>query len=390
MRAQPQTVQRFCAAVAGLLLSTAALGQAGTSPARNVFWSGHSLTDPPIPQMLAEISDSFGVAMRWNRQSMAGASMEARTRGRPPNPDGWDGYRQGSNRDTAGLDLLEEFRTSASVGGDGYDVLVITEVHDFLWSLVHGDTVRLLRHYHERFIEGNPAAQTYFYQSWLNLYDRDDPRTWIAYEQAAEPVWQCIATRVNTSLAAEGRADRLLFIPAGLALTELVAVATRDAGIAGLSAASVPATLDLIFRDTVHLTDAGSYFVALVVYAFVNGASPAGAWSPDTMTETTAVQLQQLAWRFRNDYLRNNRPLTLEECSTVVRTSFAEQFWRFLDGRTRANEMPLHEAVWHSMTGPPRMRRNIRETEQRFAAEQPENPFRYDPETDSDWWHPAE
>jgi hypothetical protein len=376
----------------GIMATTSALLAAPrestvTQQGTNVFWSGHSLTDPPIPEMLADISAGFGVPMRWNRHSMAGASMEARTRGRPANMNGWDGYRQGNNRDSVDMDVIKELRTAATVGGNGYDVLVITEVNQFLWSVLRGDTVRLLRHYHERFMAGNPSGQTFFYQSWGSIYDKQDPQAWIAYERAAEPVWQCIATRVNTSLTAEGRSDQLRFLPASLSLVALVERATSGTGVPGISADTVPATLNRIFRDTAHLTDTGAYYIGLVSYAFIEARSPVGAWAPPGMNRELARALQNIAWRFYVDYRDRNAPLTLSACSALVRDSFAERFWRFIVASKGHNDLPWYSALWHNITGPIRIRRNTQKWQAGFAEDNPENPFRFEPDSDTHYWH---
>jgi hypothetical protein len=355
----------------------------------NVFWSGHSLTDPPIPEMLANISAGFGAPMRWNRHSMAGASMEARTRGRPANLEGWDGYSQGNNRDTVDMNVIEEFKTASTVGGTGYDALIITEVHDFLYWLAHRDTVRLLRHYHERFLDGNPAGQTFFYQSWLNIYDKNDAQVWMDYELAAAPVWQCIATRINTSLAAEGRNDRLSFLPASLSLVSLVEHATSKTGIAGITAETMEATLNNIFRDTVHLTDTGAYYIGLVSYAFTTKQSPEGAWAPDSMDSATALSLQEIAWRFYKNYMDQNAPLTLSECQALVHDSFAEHFWRFIDARKRNSDLSWYEELWHRVTASARIQKNIRNSKQGFAADNPNNPLDFNADSDADYWHPS-
>ncbi len=385
--------QRSASRAGLLLVNSLLLLASGVSAAMqqssNIFWSGHSLTDPPIPQMVAEISGSLGVPMNWNRHSMAGASMGARTRGRPPNPLGWDGYRQGSNRDTVNMDVIEEFRSAATVGGNGYNVLVVTEVHDFLYSLLRGDTVRLLRHYYERFKAGNPQGQAFFYQAWLNIYDNSKPQPWIDYERAAEPVWRCIATRINTSLAAESRDDRLKFIPAGDALAHLVGQVTGDAPIGGITAASVAETVDRLFRDTVHLTDTGSYYIALVSYAFINNQSPAGAWAPPDVDAATAAALQERAWTYYTDYQQNNQPLTLSECSALIRESFAAQFWELLEARTLHRDNPWYEALWNTIREPLRTRKKIREWQQAFAPGSSEDPLRFDAEKDASYWHPA-
>ena len=52
-------------------------------------------------------------------------------------------------------------------------------------SMIWHDTVRYLRHFHERFIAANPRGTTWFYESWLYVSDKDDPRRWIAFEREA-------------------------------------------------------------------------------------------------------------------------------------------------------------------------------------------------------------
>lgn len=358
-----------------------------TPPDKGIFWSGHSLTDPPIPGFVAEISASLGQPVRWNRHSMAGASLEARTRGRPPNLDGWDGYQQGFNRDSDDMDVISELQVPRTIGDSRYAVMVITEVHDFLWSLLRGDTVRLLRHYHERFIEGNPAGQTFFYQSWLGIHDMQNPQPWIAYERAASPVWQCIANRINVSLEAEGRDDRLAFLPASAALVELVERATTGNGIAGISDPETSTTMKGLFRDDVHLTPLGAYYIALVSYAFIEKAPPIGAWAPPDISGMQAAALQKLAWEFASEYRAGNTPLSLEACRELLRESFAADYWQYIfDGYRDSNE-PWHTAIYKRLTNTGKRLRNTLIWQQSFAEDAPENPFRFDQSTDASYWH---
>ena len=181
----------------------------------NLFISGHSLTDQPMPTFLAQIAGSLGTPMRWNRQYVVGSTLRERTRGMKADAQAWSGYRLGANREGEGMDVVAELRQPRTISGERYDTLLITEQNGLLWSLLNHDSVRYLRHFHERFIDGNPQGQTYFYEPWNSLNSKDDPRRWIAFERAASPVWQCIATRVNISLAAEGRRDRIASMPGG-------------------------------------------------------------------------------------------------------------------------------------------------------------------------------
>ena len=40
-----------------------------------LFVSGHSLTDPPLPEYLAMVAGSLGLALQWNLQSIAGSPI---------------------------------------------------------------------------------------------------------------------------------------------------------------------------------------------------------------------------------------------------------------------------------------------------------------------------
>jgi hypothetical protein len=361
-------------------LSIVAAAPALASPPARVFVSGHSLVDQPLPGDLAAIAASLGTPIQWNRQYLAGSSIEARTRGR--NPQGWQGYREGVDRDGQGLDVLGELARPAKVGGGAYDALLITEEHHLLTTLASSDTVRLLRHYHERFIAANPAGRTWFFQPWLGLDDRSDPRRWIAYERAASPVWQCIATRINVSLAAAGRPDRIEALGANLALASLVERATQGPGIDGVSADSVPATLQRLFSDDVHLTPLGSYYMALVTYAALFDRSPQGAWAPAAVPERSAAALQALAW----DAVRAERTaremLSLEQCRERLQSSFIALYTGYLRDTLFRRELGSlrawlrwanHRVRWHW----------------RARRDNPDQPFRYDVATDKDYWLPA-
>ncbi len=354
----------------------------------NVFWSGHSLTAPPIPDYVAGLSEASGTLMGWNYHTMAGAALEDRTRGRPPQPDGWAGYQQGDNRRGSNLDIIHELRTAESIGGGRYDALVITEVHDFMWSLLERDSVRLLRHYHERFIDGNPSGQTHFYQAWLSVDDASDPRHWINYERAAAPVWQCMATRVNVSLAAEGRPDRLAFLPAGLALAELVERATSREGLAGISRDSSTATMHTLLPDDVHLSPLGAYYIALVSHAFLRPGVAAPRWHPAEVSALQAASLQQVAAGFVRDFRKDNQPLDLAACQAYVREGFAASYWRYVESARKSSGITWYASLLERARSEVRRVRNTRRWQQAFADDAP-NPLRFEPGSDRDWWHPA-
>jgi hypothetical protein len=350
--------------------------------AASLFISGHSLIDQPIPDYLAEIAQSLGTPLQWNRQYVVGSSIAVRTRGRDLNAMGWQGYRSGYNREGEGLDVIEELRRPKTVLSNRYDALVITEQHALLGSLTWNDTVRYLRHYHERLIEGNPQATTYFYESWAALDDKSNPQRWIAYERAASPIWQCIATRVNVSLAAEGRPDRILSLPAGLAMAELIERATQAEDLPGITRSSTRETVDGIILDNVHNTQLGKYYAALVTYAFVYRRSPESAWYPKTVNAIQAKTLQRLAWNFFSNYSKTNVPLSLEQCRTNMQESFINLYWSHTLDTYWKKELGTARAYLRWM-------RYMLKWQLLIRRNNIENPFYFDPAEDHRYWLPS-
>lgn len=246
------------AALCLALLSSSPVS-AASDPPRRIFFSGHSLLDEPLPRDVAAIASSLGLALaQVDRHTPFGSSIRDRLATGP-----------------------------AALPGAGIDTLVVTEQHTLIGNLVWNDSARQLRRLHDTFIAANPQGRTWLYASWLTV--GPDLARWIAYERAASPVWQCLAARLNVDLAAEGRGDRLRFLPAGALLASLAERAQRG---------EVPGvTVAQLFRDDVHLSPLGSYFMSLVVFATLFERSPAGAAAPADVDPAVARTLQDEAWR---------------------------------------------------------------------------------------------
>lgn len=359
----------------------AMLGGAATTDAATVraperlFWSGHSLTDRPLPDQYAAIAASLGRPVQWNMQIIQGSNIRTRTQG----PGSWRGYADGTNRDGEGLDVAGELRSPRTVTGGGYDALIITEQHTLLGNLVWHDSVRHLRHFHDRAIAANPAATTYFYQSWLGIDDRDDPRRWIAYEKAAATAWRCVATRINLSLGAARRPDRIVAIDAGAALATLVerAMAGQVEGLGG----SARTVIGKLFRDDVHLTPLGSYFVALFLHAEIAGASPAGAWAPPGVEARAARALQAAAWQISSDLRRVQMKLPADSCREHVGGPFMGAYLGYLRGKqARSEGIARAYATWA---------RHRIAFGRVFSRRDGSNPLVFDAARDRDYWFPA-
>ncbi len=384
--------------IIGLVMSTQGVTAAEPQPPpwprqveRNeatVLISGHSLTDQPIPTYLDAIARSLGVSHEWNRHYIAGSSLKRRTRGENPDASDWQGYRQGDNKTGTNLDFVAELRSPKTTGGKPYDALVITEMHSVLASYLWFDTVRLLRHYHDVFISGNSQGRTYFYESWMGLIDKSAPARWIAYERAASPIWQCVATRINLSLEHAGRADRITPLPAGLAFAEFIARATEGEGLPGVTTGTPRETVDTLITDDVHLTERGSYYLALVIYSAIYSRSPVGAWAPAAVSARQAETMQKFAWTFISDFYARSRPLPLAECHALITGPFNKLYWSYLydDGRKAHGWSP--SGLVQKARDWLRKRRNTDLTTRIFSAQDASNPLYFSPDMDKSYWFP--
>ncbi len=298
----PKTLARWTRAGLALLvlpLWASAVAQtqpenpAQPAPVRaRIFFSGHSLLDRPLPDFVEVIAKSQGGDVLWNMQNIDGSPIRRRSWGE----GGWSGLRDGRNKDGTGMDVVEEWRNPRTLpAGERYDTLIITERHDLPGVLQWEDSTGFLRHYHDLFQRENPGSRTWFYYSWQTL-DMDDPSAWIAYEKGAEAGWQCVAGKVNLTLAADGRSDRIQIIPGTTALVHLVerVLAGEVRGIGGTTRERMQA----LFTDGVHLTPLGMYYMAAVHYGTVFRASPVGARGPEGANEDTVRDLQTIAWDF--------------------------------------------------------------------------------------------
>ncbi len=270
---------------------------AGTPLSRaRVLFSGHSLSDNPLSDYFHALAQSRGKDNDWQQQIVIGSPLRVRTWG----SGNWGGYRQGKNRSGQNMNILSELANPQTIGaGERYTHLVVTDRHDIGEVIRWENAVGYLRHYHDRLIAANGAAHTYYYQTWLEL-DKSNPQPWIDYERQALGAWECAASKVNLTLEAAGRPDRVTMLPGGAALVHLVE-AMRDNQVAGISG-TTNQKLSQIFSDDVHLTNLGMYFMAAVQYAAVYRSSPVGAPAPSGLNAATVADLQEIAWTFVTNY----------------------------------------------------------------------------------------
>jgi len=264
------------------------------------FYSGHSLSDG-VPEVVEQIARSLGHRLDFETQSMGYSLLRQRTKGEVASASEWPGYRAGSNRGGAGLNVAEELRQPRRLAsGDKYDVLVVTERHDLPAIARKERTAFYLTDMAQHLLTGNPDAEVLLYHTWLHL-DADAPRPWIDYERAVLPMWECVASRANLDLPARGNVPRVRVLPGGGALAELAA-ALWEGKVPGVAGNSPGKRVRLLFSDNVHMSDAGRYFIALVHYAVLFGRNPEGAAIPASLAPETGRFMQTLAWQYAASY----------------------------------------------------------------------------------------
>lgn len=293
--------------------------EAGHTP-RRFFLSGHSLTDNPYGNYIKAIGDSQGAPLGWNQQIVIGSPVRARTRGNHYKDGVWDGYAAGKDRDGRPVNVLAEFARRAD---PLYDTLIVTEAHGTVAQLLWNDTVRFLRHFHERLIEHNSAARTFVVEPWETIKDLSNPTPWVENERNATVAWSCVVTRINTSLAHEGRKDRLSTIPTAPALAALVDAIASDRAPAVLREGGTRAALARLLPDGVHLSNRGFFFAAALTYMQMTGRQLTKPWYPsNAFSASEALALQEFAWNFLEDRKRNFSPLGLPACRRHIATRY--------------------------------------------------------------------
>ena len=304
----------------GLAIGTSTTAAKGTDIGKTlkIFISGHSLTDQPFPDYLAEIAANTGVTLSWHMQSLPGSSILQRLNDRreflvAPRPS-----EDPESRSLADPD------SSSTPGSEANDIMVITEQHRVLDSLIWQDSFKSLRAYHDRFVATSPTGKTYFFAPWISLSDRADPRDWVAYEEKALSVWRCMVSQINIDLATEGRDDRIRFIPTSWALARLVEHMTASADVAGFEGLATSAKMDAIFTDDVHLSRLGMYYVAAITYSAIH-SEDVPRLAPPSLEPGQAMAVRDFAVAFMREY-RESPPPSDEDCASGVSLAFAVDY----------------------------------------------------------------
>ncbi|SMO69062.1 hypothetical protein [Paracoccus laeviglucosivorans] len=236
----------------------------------SAFYLGHSLVSPTLPEMMHNLMET-----PVEFQIINGAPLE---------------WQWNESANAQGMNGREWLPTHP------VDAFVMTERVPLAPTVEYHASQKYAADWAALAVKANPAVKLYLYETWEGIDDQTTGTTKTWREQIVKnlPLWESIADGVNKTLP-EGTAP-MRIIPAGQGMIRL-----HDA----IERGEVPGMYSIrdFFRDDIHPTDAGFYYVALINYAVLTGESPIGAernmmgmGGPyDTPSDKVADVLQRLA-----------------------------------------------------------------------------------------------
>ena len=261
----------------------------------NPFYVGHSLVNHTMPYMVQALATNAGKQTHYGRQIINGSPLQHNYN----SPNGAEGTPY----------------TTAFPNGN-YNRLVVTEAvplqNHLTWSNTYA-TANNFYNYAKNNNNGVPV-KFYLYETWHcinsgipnsdpNLpngcwYDNSAHSTHLWHQRLLSdfPLWSGIVTYVRDQNPGD---NQIWMVPAGQAFYNLTTQ---------INAGNVPGISSFrdLFSDDIHLTNAGNYFIACVMYATMYGQSPVGLTSTisdqwgapftNMPTPAQASVMQQVAW----------------------------------------------------------------------------------------------
>lgn len=303
--------------------------QEQSQTASNIFISGHSLTDRPMPDFLSTFAARSGKPIWWNMQHLGGSSIRQRSLGTEGATPG-SGFATGTDRNGQVQDVRAELQRPSTPDGKAYDILIVTEQHRILASLLWQDSIGSLRAFQDTFITANPAGLSYFFTPWIDISDKAKPADWIAYERETFPVWQCMVAAVNNRIATDGRKDALYIIPAAPALAELIAYLSDGPPKPGFEGLSRRDIVEAIFADTVHLTPLGNHYIAAITSLALDQRSLDGAPAP-SQAAIRIKTLSNFAQSYMLTYRKQHASYGGQACSAGISLAYAAHYAAYIE-----------------------------------------------------------
>ncbi|GLR18666.1 hypothetical protein GCM10007940_32820 [Portibacter lacus] len=202
-----------------------------------------------------------------------------------------------------------------------HNTLIITEAVPLQNHLSYSDTYDYANNFYSYAKSNNNSnpVKFYLYETWHCINsgipsEEPNAENGCAWDNSANsttlwhprlladfPLWSGIVTSVRDDNPTD---TEIWMVPAGQAFYNLT-TEINDGNVPGIAAVTE------LFADDIHLTNAGNYFVACVMYATVYGESPVGLtqsinnqWGSaftDMPTTAQALVMQEIAWETVTD-----------------------------------------------------------------------------------------
>jgi hypothetical protein len=259
-----------------------------------VFHLGHSLVGRNMPFMVEQL-----VGAGHDHRSQMGWGASLKSHWEPDVPV------KGFETENA-HPRYEDARAAVSQGR--FDVLVLTESVEIKDAIKYHDSAKYLRYWAREARLHNPSVRVYLYETWHPL---DDPDGWLnRLDRDLRTYWE--GELLAKGLAHGDTGGPVHVIPAGQVMARFVRRLEQAGGLPGMRSRE-----DLFFRsedgkqDMIHVSDQGSYLVALTHYAVLYHRNPQGLphellradGTPATAPSAEAARLmQEVVWEVVTQY----------------------------------------------------------------------------------------
>ncbi len=265
----------------------AGVGRAAPVDRASVFFVGHSLVNFEMPAMVQAVAASLGAEMSWDAQLKSGGSLQVN----------WEAHAQAEGSDA---------RIALPTGR--YDTLVLTEAVSLDDMIRWMEPARYGGLFYDLAVRSRPDVRVFFYTTWhertevRRVFGLPRPGDFRAFIDEDRPKWEGIVD----GIARGRRGPPIRIVPGGEALARVWDEA-REGSVPG-----IPDERPL-FKDDIHLSALGNYFIALVQFATIFGRSPIAATASvrdeggELLVEVppaTARALQRIAWETVTSYPR--------------------------------------------------------------------------------------
>jgi uncharacterized membrane protein YgcG len=262
---------------------------AASSQADNVISIGHSLLGhPTMPDAVEAFTNEVGINHSSKTQNIPGSSLQ-------------------NNFQNPGQTHVDNYQTE--LANSNFDIFIITEAMALDAQVEWSNSYQYALSFYDYAINDNPNTRFYIFQSWdcRSVDGNCDAgrltRSFTDQINYDRPLWEGMADSI---MGARSGAD-VKIIPGGQAMLALNTA---------IEAGQVPSISNIgqVFADSIHLNDAGWYFMALVKYATMYQRDPTGLtnvvnneWGQayNMPSAATAAAMQQIAWQTVCNYSRS-------------------------------------------------------------------------------------